>query len=234
MSYGLIYKITNLTNSKIYVGQTRYSIEYRWYGHTFKARQINHRSYLQNAIRKYGTSAFAVCKIATADNQKELDDLEIFWIAFCRSKIPLGYNMNDGGGGSSNPSKEVRLKISRAAKIRKPHFGFKHSEETKRKISLSKMGEKIGPFSLERRQKMSLAQQGLRTGTTLSDETKRKIAISVSGDRNGNYGKRHPGLNAGKKNPMYGRKCPWTAARNRTLIGDANPMRKKMKACHLL
>lgn len=44
------------------------------------------------------------------------------------------------------------------------------------------------------------------------------------GPRNPNFGKRHPGLNAGSKNPMFGKKCPWTAERGKRMVGAANPM----------
>ena len=47
---GIIYKITNKVNNKSYIGQTRYSLEFRWRQHQHK----KDNTYFHNAIKKYG------------------------------------------------------------------------------------------------------------------------------------------------------------------------------------
>ena len=47
-----------------------------------------------------------------------------------------------------------------------------------------------------------------RLGTKHTYYTKRKISKASKGKNNCNYGKKHPGLNAGENNPMYGRLSP--------------------------
>ena len=118
-----IYKITNLTTNKIYVGQAVSHIlnhkKYRPYGHLgrFKCHiseafstKKNQSHYLNNAIRKYGVCDFEVdlleyCKCEDAD------DREIYYISMLNSLFPNGYNLKNGGST------------------------FTHSEESKKRLS---------------------------------------------------------------------------------------------------
>lgn len=55
-----IYKITNLTNNKVYIGQSK-NIEERWSNHrkdSFNIKDVEYNSPLHRAIRKYGLSNF--------------------------------------------------------------------------------------------------------------------------------------------------------------------------------
>ena len=90
--YCEIYKITNLTTGKIYVGQAVSHIlnhkRYRPYGHQGRFRchiseafsnKKNQSTFLNNSIRKYGIKDFVVdlieyCKI------KDADEREIYYI----------------------------------------------------------------------------------------------------------------------------------------------------------
>ena len=69
-------------------------------------------------------------------------------------------------------SKESRRKMSLAKKGNKSHLGFKHSEETRKK-----MGIKGRIFSEETRRKLSLASKGRK----MSKEAKRKMGLSKKG-----------------------------------------------------
>ena len=58
--YGIIYKVTNIQNNKIYIGQTTRSLEERKYYHFYRADhelEITHTHFI-NAIRKYGKNSF--------------------------------------------------------------------------------------------------------------------------------------------------------------------------------
>jgi len=76
-------------------------------------------------------------------------------------------------------------------------LGHKHTDETKRKISESKMGEKNAFFgrkhSIETRNKISKSLLGnqRRKGKPSSDETRAKISKKVSGKNHPMYGKNH-------------------------------------------
>jgi len=122
--YCEIYKIVNLTTSKIYVGQAVSHIlnhkRYRPYGHQGRFRchiseafskKKNQSHYLNNAIRKYGVSDFVVellecCEMAHSDLR------EIYYIKQLNSLYPNGYNLKNGGSV------------------------FTHSEESKKRLSV--------------------------------------------------------------------------------------------------
>ena len=121
--YCEIYKIINLSNSKIYVGQAVSHIlnhkRYRPYGHEGRFRchiseafstKKNQSHFLNNAIRKYGVADFVVeliecCEISNADER------EIYYIKELNSLYPNGYNLKNGGSV------------------------FTHSDESKKRVS---------------------------------------------------------------------------------------------------
>lgn len=88
----IVYKITNKTNGKIYIGQTKYTIEQRFLQHS-KAD-----SPLGQAIRQFGMENFTIETIEECETQEELNEREKFWIKVLNSKKTNGYNQNDGGG----------------------------------------------------------------------------------------------------------------------------------------
>lgn len=116
MSSG-IYKIHNILNNKVYVGQSL-NIERRWESHINKLNKNNHHNaHLQSAWNKYSKNNFVFTIIEICTN--DINNREIFWINYYDS-FYNGYNLTRGGEG-------------------KPEY--KVSEETKRKISHSLRGE---------------------------------------------------------------------------------------------
>lgn len=87
-----IYKITNLINNKIYIGQST-NIEYRWEDHKFYSR--NSHTALQAAFKKYGISNFSF-EVIEECSKEYLDEREIYWIKFYDS-YKNGYNLTKGG-----------------------------------------------------------------------------------------------------------------------------------------
>lgn len=124
--YGIIYKITNNVNGKVYIGQTIKSLEERWVGHLYSA--INpkpehaHRKIVL-ALRKYGAENFTKEIIDYANSESELNDKEIYWITHYNSEVD-GYNMTSGG--NQNRMFDYNL--------------HPDSENIKRKMSQSKIG----------------------------------------------------------------------------------------------
>ena len=95
---GQIYKITNLVNGKIYIGQTGYDFISRFKGHVKDSKYKDKQDYpLYAAFRKYGLANFTV----------ELVE-EIYYIEKYGS-YHNGYNQTLGGGG--NKTVEIDHKL---------------------------------------------------------------------------------------------------------------------------
>lgn len=121
--YCEIYKITNLSTGKMYVGQAVSHIlnhkRYRPYGYEGRFRchvseafstKKNQSHYLNNSIRKYGVEDFEVellehCELPNADER------EIYYIKSLNTLFPNGYNLKNGGNV------------------------FTHSDESKKRVS---------------------------------------------------------------------------------------------------
>lgn len=141
MAYGYIYKINNLVNGKLYVGQTVYDINKRFREH--KHSSITKTTYLYNAMRKYGIDNFTIEEIDTADSLDDLNNKEIEWIKKLNTKIPNGYNIVDGGNGIK---------------------GFHHTKETKEILRNKSKGNTnaLGKHKVSKvgRENMILAHKG--------------------------------------------------------------------------
>lgn len=94
-----IYKITNLKNDKVYIGQS-IDVEKRFIRHRNTAFNKNSPEYvypLYQAIRKYGLDSFKF-EVVEICSKKELNDKEIFYIQkYNSTNRNFGYNQVDGG-----------------------------------------------------------------------------------------------------------------------------------------
>lgn len=109
MCYGIVYLLTCLLNGKHYVGQSTQGLEQRWNDALYNVAH-NRRGgcvCLYRAIRKYGAENFTRRILATADNQKQLNTLEIEFIKQYDSQ-KNGYNIRDGGLGGKLAAKTKR------------------------------------------------------------------------------------------------------------------------------
>jgi group I intron endonuclease len=153
-TYGYIYETINLKNGKTYIGQHKSKVwDSDYYGSGFL---------LKRAIKKYGIENFECNLIMWAYSKKELNNLEIKYIAFYKPK----YNIATGGNGG-NLGEEVNKLISKANK--------NPSEETRKKMSETHVGMKGKHHSDETKRKMS----ELHKDKKRSEETKRKITDSL-------------------------------------------------------
>lgn len=87
-----IYKITNLINNHIYVGQ---SIDIK---RRFREHKSENSLVVDKAIKKYGVENFSFEIIEECDSSM-LDEREKYWIAFYDS-CRIGYNCTYGGQGT--------------------------------------------------------------------------------------------------------------------------------------
>lgn len=104
---GKIYKITNLVNGKIYVGQTTKSLNERFQRHcwgTTEKDSYHLNMAIKKAIKKYGKSNFTIELIEEVEADK-LDEREVYWILYYDS-YNKGYNCTIGGqNGATRPTK---------------------------------------------------------------------------------------------------------------------------------
>lgn len=109
----IIYKIINLINGKIYIGQTIESLDKRWRRHCSKYNLKNMA--ISRAIKKYGKENFTIEKICECSNQDELNASEKYYIILFNSRTPNGYNILEGGNGGAM-LEETKSKISEKLK----------------------------------------------------------------------------------------------------------------------
>jgi group I intron endonuclease len=182
-----IYKITNLTNNKIYIGQTHYQSD----------KYMGSGVLIGYALKKYGIENFVKEYIDEALSQEELDNKEKFWIKELHAQdAAIGYNIADGGWNCFTMNNDIKAKISKTLTgkyvgekafrkgltltqehkdaISKALKGIPLSEEHKKNISVSLVGK---TKSEEHRKKLSMSH----TGKTLSDEHKQKISDGGKG-----------------------------------------------------
>lgn len=101
-----IYKIINDINDKVYIGQTKGTIENRFKSHCYAVKHRNFPLYL--AMRKYGIEHFSIQEVEKC-NEEDLNDREKFWIKYYDS-YNNGYNASLGGD-CSNIVKTVSIKM---------------------------------------------------------------------------------------------------------------------------
>lgn len=167
-----VYLITNIISGKRYVGQTIYTLEWRWKQHL----KNKNCTALQGAIEKYGVENFIIEAICEPPTIELLNDMERYFIETYNSLAPNGYNLTTGGERPS-PSQETRVRQAEA------QLGKKQSEETKQKRRVAITGKKR---SEETKQRMAEAQKGNRNrlGDTKSEEERKKISDSLQGNKN--------------------------------------------------
>ena len=166
------YKITDLSNGKVYVGRTQRTPQERFQEH------CHADSLLGRAIRDHGKEQFKIEIIAETDSFDEANGLERHFIAELNCKNPNGYNLTDGGDGRAGcpHTAEECAKISAANKGQIPWIkGKKHSEETKQKIAAALIGHEV-PQTV--RDKISETLTG-RPGRPHTEEEKAKISARL-------------------------------------------------------
>lgn len=93
---GTIYRITNIINSKVYIGQTIMGIKLRFQDHISSFRRGRANCYkLYRAFAKYGIENFKIETIEECPKDR-LNEREKYWINFYNS-TKTGYNVSIGG-----------------------------------------------------------------------------------------------------------------------------------------
>ena len=93
---GIIYKVTNTINGKVYIGKTLETMEKRWKEHQKDSMRFTDRP-LYRAMNKYGIKNFII-EIVEEPEVEILSQRECYWIEYYNS-YHFGYNATLGGDG---------------------------------------------------------------------------------------------------------------------------------------
>jgi group I intron endonuclease len=145
--YGVIYRISNNINNKVYIGQTiAKNPRARWGGHKSSARTGKSNAYIHKAMRKYGIPNFEFTVVCICESQFQLDMAEKLLIeAYDSTNSSCGYNLELGGNGPGKASEELRRINSEAHKGRPAwNKGIPRTAEEKRLMSENRKGIGLG------------------------------------------------------------------------------------------
>jgi len=162
-----IYKITNLINKKIYIGQT-IDPKRRWSEHKSDARK-RPKFPISFSINKYGEENFIFQILEKYNSILDANNAEIRLISEFNSRDrEIGYNIKIGGD-AHDWSDESKQKLSKSKMGNKnAFFGKSHTLKTIKIISANSLGNSH------------------RLGKITSDETKIKLSKAFSGENNPN------------------------------------------------
>lgn len=164
-----VYKHTNKTNGKVYIGITSKKPEQRWEG----GIGYRHNEHMTNAIQKYGWDGFSHEVLLVGLSEDEALDMERKLISEYQSADRrYGYNIEAGGVKRGAYSPETLEKMrQRMLGDKNPNYGKHLSDETRRKLSECNRGERHPKW-----------------GTHHSEETRKKIGDKSRGERHYLYG----------------------------------------------
>lgn len=133
-----VYQIRNRVNGKVYVGSSANMRKRRNTHFSDLRRGIHSNTHLQRAFNKYGEDSF-IFEVLEICSVEDLEERETWWI---RSK-----NANNREYGYNS-----RLRVD-------SNRGFRHTEETKRKISVNRRGKGTGKRDLPKEVREFLRQK---------------------------------------------------------------------------
>lgn len=188
----------NISNNKIYIGKTARTLKIRSKQHYKDARYRRSKgkqeTYFGKALLKYDENAFEWDILEDNISGKDaLDAAEIFWIQYYKYIGAVLYNGTPGGDGQTKGFKhtdETKQKISVTSKGNKNALGHKPTDETKCKMSEIMKGNQYSlghKHTPEAKAKISASLKGKKNslGYKQTPEHKAKRAAAMKGNTNG-------------------------------------------------
>lgn len=148
----IIYLIKNIINSKVYIGQTINSLKQRRCGHISDSRRGKDTK-ISRALKKYGENNFIFGELVRCNNTNELNEMELYFINTYKSiNDKYGYNLRIGGECGFKVSDETKTKISisaknasKKAKENGKHWSCKKCSEEKKKHLRQVLTSELNP-----------------------------------------------------------------------------------------
>jgi group I intron endonuclease len=169
-----IYKIINVKNNKFYVGSA-VNFSRRKARHFSELRNNKHNNrYLQASWNKHGEQAFVFVIVEEVKCKSDLLEVENKWL---KEHVGQDYCYNIGVDATA-PMLGMSGELS-------PTWGYKHSEENIKKISVASTGRTQDAEVIQRK-------TAHLYGKPKSVATRAKISATLSGEGNYWYGKKRP------------------------------------------
>ena len=125
----VIYKITNLLDGMVYVGQDSKN----------RSSYFGSGLLIKRAIEKYGKENFKREILEHCNTKEELNQREVYWIKKLNAK-ENGYNICGGGQGQNHD--DIKKRFSETKKgVNNGMFGRKHTDEVKKIVSEKNKGK---------------------------------------------------------------------------------------------
>lgn len=169
-----VYAIRCLTNNRVYVGSAARSFRHRWSRHRTDLRRQKHcNKALQNAWNKYGDQGFQFEILLVCDPSECIVNEQRFIDELKAATKSFGFNLAATAGST---------------------LGCRHSEETRRKLSVIRTGRQMSaasraksadtqrgrkrpPFSADWREKLGAATRGKKK----SDAVRSRMSAAAKG-----------------------------------------------------
>ncbi len=150
-----IYKFKNKTNNKIYIGESM-NFKKRMSGHVGRAKDLNWTAVISRAFRKYGFSNFEYSIVESyalgSVTKAFLLEREAFYIKTLDAMNPeVGYNRCPYGANT---------------------IGYKFSEESRKKMSVSRKKRVMKRESIEKQAKAISGEKNCNYGIPITQERK--------------------------------------------------------------
>lgn len=185
-----VYIFQNIINLKIYIGITN-DLKYRYSQHITHSKKPhiyipkNHYQYIHRALHKHGKENFSFQILETFATREEVLEAEKFWIEYFRSwDKNYGYNLTRGGEGISGykHSEEHKKKISKSLLGNTNAVGTIHTEHWKQDMSIKHAGEKNAKAKITAQDVLDIRQFHLETKMdNIFEFLSQRYNLSISG-----------------------------------------------------
>ena len=179
-----IYKITNKINGRYYIGSS-INIKNRWNEHKRTLKQNKHdNDFLQKSWNKHGEESFLFEIIEYVLDLNKLLEREQSYLDLITYDKKMSYNLCKTAGNmlGFKHSDETKKKMSNSRIGNKNSLGFEHSDETKKKMSNSHFGlkhdDKTIILMINKSKKDNL--KSVKYKTKVSDEIKTELLDKYS------------------------------------------------------